>query len=68
MPNKHITVGAGGVGGGWYKLNKHLFQLIQKNPNFASIIFPKKASTKNKVWGYTDMIIRFMGMDLKVEW
>ena len=64
MPNKHIT----GGGGGWYKVNKHLFQLIKKIPNFASIIFPEKASTKNKVSGYTDMMIRFMGMGLKVEW
>ena len=43
-----------------------MFQLIQKNPNFASIIFPEKTSTKNKVWDYTDMIIGFMGW--KVEW
>ena len=55
-------------GGGGYKSNKHLFQLTQKNPNFPTIIFPKKTSTKNKISGYTDMIIRFMGMGLKVEW
>ena len=52
--------------GAWHKVNKHLFQLIQKYSNFTSIIFPEKTSTKNKFWGYTDMIIRFM--DLKIEW
>ena len=56
MPNKHLA------GGGRLAQSKQALVLTHsKKTNFASIIFPKTTSTKSKVWGCTDMIIRLMG-------